>query len=416
MYPINVSMRPFILKFSLVGFLLACASSAWASAASDLPSLIQEVDRKHPLIQAKKAELSAAESSLSAARQQRLPSLSIITNRSSLEGSKTYATTRLQQPLYAGGRITAGIDQAQARIDEAQAVLGLTRKDLMSRTAAAFYEALKGQSRLAIAEKSVLAHQLLRDSIGRRVGAEVSPQSDLMLTQSRLLQAQTERAQIALALERARNVLQELLERAPPSLATPPDQPAVVVLIGQAIEEALAYAPEIQQFATQESIATHEIDLQKSAGLPNIFLRYENLSRDRDPGLVKDQAYLGLEFVPGAGLSAVQQIKAAESRRIAAMEAKRAGEKEVRERIVGLYTDIASLRLQVDSARQYTKVAFEVSQSFARQFTIGRKTWVEVLNATREYFQAELIVAELDWNLKLSELRLDIETGRIRPD
>jgi outer membrane protein, adhesin transport system len=337
-------------------------------------------------------------------------------DRSSTEGAKTYATARLQQPLYAGGRITAGIERAQAQIDDANAQLDLVRKDLLAKTAVVFHEILKGQARLEIAQKSVDAHQSLLDSIDRRVSAEVSPESDLMLTRSRLAQAQTEKVQISLALDRARDVLRELLERELPSLARPAGRPQPSITLIDALAQAQLYAPEIRQLSAQENIASSDVDLQKAAALPNVFLRYENLSNDRDAGLVRDQTYVGVEFVPGAGLSAAQQIKAAQSRRFAAIEARRNAEKDVRERVRAIWADLNALRAQLESARNYAASAQSVSDSFARQFTIGRKTWVEVLNATRESLQAELALTDIEWNLKIAELRLEIETGRLAPD
>lgn len=382
----------------------------------DLISAIREVDSKHPLIQAKRLELEATQGELSIAKQQRLPSLSVVTNRSSNENSRTYVTTRLQQPLYAGGRIQAGIRQAEGRIDESEAVLALARRDLTRKTAQTFYEVLKGEDRLAVSNRSVQAHKLLMESISRRVRAEVSPESDLLLTQSRLLQAETERAQIQLALDRSKDVLRELTDRPVSSDLVFVARPPLAIDLTQALADAEHYAPEIRQLQAQEVVATQEIDLQKSTARPSVFARYEYLSSERDPGLVREQTYLGFEFTPGSGLSVAQQIKAAESRRLAAIEARRGSERELRERVRTIWFDIASLRSQVPSLEEYMKTARGVSESFARQFAIGRKSWVEVLNATREHFQAELIFADTQWNLRTSEVLLEIELGRLNPD
>ncbi len=383
----------------------------------DLAAVISEVDSKHPLINAKRQEMQAAESAFSSAKQQRLPSLSVVSNRSNAENSKTYSTTRLQQPLFAGGRIVAGIELAEARIRESEAALALTRRDLMIRAAVAFHEVLKGQARLKVAEKSVEAHELLLDSISRRVAAEVSPESDLMLTRSRLSQALTEKAQVKLTLDRASDVLQELLDRSPLTLLPPIDPPRLPDLdLLQAISEAETYAPEIRRLHAQEMAASAEVDLQRAQALPNLFARYEILSGERDRGLVREQTYLGVEFVPGAGFSVAQQVKAAESRRLAAIEARRSVEKDVRERVRAAWSDASSLWAQAQSVRSYVNSARVVSESFSRQFAIGRKTWVEVLNATREYLQAELSLAEIEWNLRIVQLRLDIETGRLTPE
>ena len=98
-----------------------------AQLSIDLSTALNEAVSIHPNVIAKVEELSAAESSLFAAKQQRLPSLSVITTKPITDNSNNIYTTRIQQPLFAGGKIEAGIDRSQAQIVEAQANLQIGR-------------------------------------------------------------------------------------------------------------------------------------------------------------------------------------------------------------------------------------------------------------------------------------------------
>jgi adhesin transport system outer membrane protein len=57
--------------------------------------------------------------------------------------------------------------------------------------------------------------------------------------------------------------------------------------------------------------------------------------------------------------------------------------------------------------------SIEVYESFVRLYPVGRKTWVEVLNARREATQARLSLTEAQWSGYAASLRIKINTGEI---
>ena len=86
----------------------------------------------------------------------------------------------------------------------------------------------------------------------------------------------------------------------------------------------------------------------------------------------------------------------------------------MRERVRGLWSELLSYQNQVESIQSYVQTTKEVAESFSRQFTIGRRSWLEVLNAIRESMQAELAYQEALWNSRLIKIRLEIETGKLK--
>jgi adhesin transport system outer membrane protein len=51
--------------------------------------------------------------------------------------------------------------------------------------------------------------------------------------------------------------------------------------------------------------------------------------------------------------------------------------------------------------------------SYLRQYTTGRKSWLDVMNAQREQTQARYSAVDVAAGVLLSSLKLDILTGRL---
>ena len=65
----------------------------------------------------------------------------------------------------------------------------------------------------------------------------------------------------------------------------------------------------------------------------------------------------------------------------------------------------------MDNAEHARSTSAEVSESYARQYTAGRKTWLDVLNAVREATQAELALVDATSQMQAAVLRLKAQTG-----
>ena len=57
----------------------------------------------------------------------------------------------------------------------------------------------------------------------------------------------------------------------------------------------------------------------------------------------------------------------------------------------------------------------EVVASYLRQYQVGRRNWVEVLNAQREKAQAAYALIDLQVTLQQAQLRLMLLSGDITP-
>ena len=141
--------------------------------------------------------------------------------------------------------------------------------------------------------------------------------------------------------------------------------------------------------------------------MPQLSLRLES-----SQGSVSDnRALLVLLAQPGAGLSAASGVNAALARREAALRAAEAARRDIEQQIALDWNEWTAARARVDNAEQARATSAEVSDSYARQYTAGRKTWLDVLNAVREASQAELSLVDARNQMQAAVLRLKTQTG-----
>jgi adhesin transport system outer membrane protein len=76
------------------------------------------------------------------------------------------------------------------------------------------------------------------------------------------------------------------------------------------------------------------------------------------------------------------------------------------------WTESVALADQVEPVRNLLIGSEEIVASYLRQFQVGRKNWLDVLNAQREKTQASYSLTDLEYPLMLSSVRLLLLAGR----
>lgn len=399
-----------------VAVLLALASLPAPAAAQGAPwrfhQVLQQAWQSHPAVRGGQAAQSAAEADLAAARWQRFPSLSAEVPGNAQD---TAGVVRLEQPLWTGGRIEAGIEAASSRVDAAGAAIEEERLKLALRVIAAYTEALRQTARLAAAQEGLEEHDKLLAMIGRRVQQSVSSQTDQRLAQSRNIQAANEVSLTRQALAAALAQLTQLAGSPVGAVSTADvavGEPRPGIGIDEVQRLAVAFSPTLRRLELSALAAEADIDVQRAAYKPRLLLRLEKptggINTDRSPRLM-----VVLQAQPGAGLSAKAGADAAVARREGARAARDEAEREVRERFTLDWQEAQASRDRLGSAGEASATLDEVFASYTRQYVIGRKSWNDVLNAVREATQARYALEDTRAQALAASLRLAAGTGTL---
>jgi adhesin transport system outer membrane protein len=174
----------------------------------------------------------------------------------------------------------------------------------------------------------------------------------------------------------------------------------------------------LKRLAFEEAAAEEDITAKRSVYMPQVSARLERITgTDYFMGQANgSRALLVVDAQPGAGLSAMSGVSAAIARRDAVRQTREAALRDLRERVSLDWNELIAARLRLDNARQARTMSTEVFESYARQYTAGRKTWIDVLNAVREATQSEFAVADADAQVAAATLRLRLWTGDLNVD
>lgn len=401
--------------------LLVWGATAGAQAPVDSGFIgtVRAIAYAYPGTLAAARSQDAAAEDQKVARWQRFPSPSL-QSVSPQGGTALDRVNRLalEQPLYAGGRIDAGIDAADQRYASGSHYYRQVAQETAIKLVNTWYEWLRQRDRLAVQQEGVKAHRKLRDQIERRVQQGISTEIDLALVAARLSQVQSELAQTQSALAGAWALLEQLAGEQLHSLQASGEalQPADLP-VPQANWTALSvtHSPLLAKLDADRSAADADIKVKQGQLLPSVSLVVDrNFSGPRQ----ENRTWLQVSMQPGAGLSSMAAIRGAAARRDAAAESLRNAALELQQSIIADLAAHASASEQMQVADLLRRSTEDVAQSYARQFVAGRKSWLEVLNAVREAMLARLSVIDANalrgqtaWRLRLRAFGLEALPG-----
>ena len=403
---------------------------------NSLPGLIESVLQTHPSIRAQKAAIRGSEESVEAARWQYFPTPSLSVegthaarNDLSYRGDAVVTTARLSQPLWTGGRLGAGVDKANAGVLASQASLESTRWDLTLKIVQTYADLLGAHYKIIANNKSLQAHNDLREKIVRRIAQGVSPRVELTLVEGRTEQVEADlsiaKSQLEAAVARLSQLVGHPLQARKltqgHNSAMPTDSSLLLLL-----ERAQAGNPYAARLAATARVAEAEIAERKADTKPEVYLRVErqmgNFSVSDAPAA--NRVFIGMSTRFGAGLSTLSQVGGAQARYESALEDIESARMALAEQVSSDYMLAASAQSRLVLLESSLQSAQAISQAWDRQFLTGQKSWLDVMNSVRELAQVELQIADvkasallLTWRLALYTQGVDalIAHGKTQP-
>lgn len=401
---------------------LAAFGGAALPAATAVPldaaRAIETAVRTHPSVAARRAALEASRAQTGAAWRQFFPALSVSADRH--EGENV-TVARLTQPLWTGGRLTAGLDSARLREARAREELESARLELALRVAGLYQNFLVQSERHDALDRGIARLDDLAGMIGRRVEAGVSARTDGELAASRLSQARSDLALAVAARELALAQLAQAVGRplavadldrsaAGPDAQAPARGPSDN--LSDLLERALATNPDARIAEVDARLAETDIASARAALWPELSVRAER-QRGEYPGSLAEgnRVYVTLQMAPGAGLSAFSLVAAARERLRAAEEAALAARRNATERVHGEWAVSASAHARIADLAHTRAASASVLASWTRLFVTGRRSWLDLLNSVRELMQVEQQESEARAQAAMADLRLRLLAG-----
>ena len=415
------------LRRKLLLICMACAPW-WGLAqvqAQTLEALIQETLSSHPSTQSQRSQVASATAGVDSARWQFYPTPSVSFEKANARtsdplyrGDSQVTILGLRQPLYTGGRLSAGADKAQAILDQSQASLDEARLQLGLRVVQAYGEWLAAHGKTLAIQQSEKTHARLRDQVQRRIDEGMSADSDLMLALTRLEAVRSDllaaRAQGEIVLARLGQLLGRPIEQAAlvNTLALPRTVQAQAT---ELLEQALQISAAVKKARSQIRVQEATISELRADLLPEVYLRAERQfgNFNFSDGAPESRLFVGVNSRFGAGLSVSSNVAAARSQLEAAVAEVQGQTRLINEQVLADHALALSSEQRLTSVRASLRWAQSVYESYDRQFLAGRRTWLDVMNAAREVAQTETLIADLISTQVVASWRLSFYTRGI---
>ncbi len=297
-------------------------------------------------------------------------------------------TVQLKLPLYAGGRITAGVHAARDALTGTSAQEQATLSDLKLAVAEAYVEVLRAKSELAVADasvKSLGAHVRDVQSMFQR---QLVAKSDVLAAEVALANAKEQQVSAGNALQIAlagyNRLLGQPLGRSPQLNETVEVDPALASEpVSALVRQALASRSELKGLAAQAGALASQARAVTATRLPQIALtggytHYDNQILDRQNF---SMVGVGLTWNLFDGGAASNEADALHSRSLAAERRLSDLRSQIELQVRQAWLAVGAARARVTASREATSQAAENLRDSRELYGVGLASNTQVLDA-----------------------------------
>lgn len=385
----------------------------------NLAYLLDQAAQAHPTLQAARLDVRASAEDLQAAQRQRWPTVSaVVESKSTNSTVSSTRALRLEQNLWDGGRTSARIREAEANISVNEARIYIQNQTLSMQIVNAWQNLLSADGRIQVARDTLDQLDKYRQQMTRRVTADVSPPIDLELVQSRILQTEVELTQALNARQVALGKLEQfsgveglsrLQQRAPVAPGLAQTEQAANQLAALDWFDVASQHPDVHKARKDAQVAQQRIDAKRAEQWPQVYLRLDQPIGSTNNDLT---GFVGLRYTPGAGLATGVEAQALASRAASLEQTVDTAMRNVLEAMYADRDELSTSRSRMLALDKSVQGSRNVLESYGRQFTAGRKTWQDLMNAVRELAQNQYNLVDAHAGMVSAMYRLQIRTGQ----
>ncbi|MFA5970623.1 MAG: TolC family protein [Sphingomonas sp.] len=400
-----------------------------AAQATTLDEALAAAIAHAPEIAAADADADAAKARLEQAKAGRLPTATLsgtigygrLDPRGFFGLGAANVTPRaaqltVEQPLFTGGRVSAGVDQARAGIVGAEAGQVGMRSQLVMAVTQAYGDVLTAAhmvdlyGRLVIQTTEIERQARLKFRAGERPSTDVS-QASARLAEARAGLARAEGMRVS-SVAHFRN----LTGLEPVDLQPLPSNPVLPATLDEAMDAATRNNPALAQSEASLRAAQAAARGARAERLPTVGAFVEGATvRDQFfPDYRADSATVGIrarwELFSGGRVSG--KVAETDSSVRAADARARAMRMQVEEQVISAFQNVRTAQLVEQAATEQAAAAAQALDSITQEVRVGMKPQLDLLDAERESIAAEAGAARAATDRIVAAYRLLSLMGR----
>jgi adhesin transport system outer membrane protein len=379
----------------------------------EMERAIRSAMQTHPEVMLADAQMLSARAQVAAGDYRWFPRAEVAA--SSGKSGDRYSAIGLRQTLWDAGRLDADFDVVKA--SESAAVSGkyAAMESVGMAASIAYLNVARTREQLIVARQNVEEHQKLYSSVVKRNSGGIGSKSDVTLATSRLQQAIASTKQWEGELGRAESSYLSVIGDSPPADTLPlltlwdvPDgkQGVIIGLINR--------SPSLQKIREEVKAAEATVNSRKAQLYPTLYARVDNTHYFGSGPMDNDTRFsINFEWQNDVALSQRYQIEAAQHMVMASNRMLESEERKLTEAARNYWEDYITALNRSDELARFQASAIETVQLFKRQFTIGRRSWPEVMNSLQDLYSAQNQRVDAKYQAMSSRLRLAFVSGEM---
>jgi adhesin transport system outer membrane protein len=324
----------------------------------------------------------------------------------------------LNQMLFDGFSTAGEVSRNQSRVESAAHKLASTSEQTALKTAEAYLEVLRLKEIIELTRLNLEMHQRTYDQIKLRATSGVGRRSDLDQIEARLALARSNLTASEANLEVAHINYKLVVGQLPGVLVRPkvPDAGLLPRDPGDAVTQAIANNRILKSAQADVSAANAQHQTAKASLYPRFDLELGVQRNDfvnNIEGTNDDNRYAMLKFRYNIfkGGSDVARIGETRHQAYEAEEILRRAERQLEQSVRLSWNAYSSARDRLPNLRQHALSSGITREAYNKQFAIGQRTLLDLLDTENEYYTASVNFVNGQYVEQFARYRILAETG-----
>lgn len=396
--------------------MLGFCSIVDAKSTYKVDTLISMMLKNHPTIQAQKFAIQGADAQVKGAKWGYYPSLSLQVNQEFNQKKAWDETVTLSQPLWTGGKLDAQYDMALANRDKSKSALSESEYTLVSTLLSTLEKYMKNKANTKTLLEGKNRLITLKKMLSKRVSAGVSSESDQALLDTRLYQSETDIQQASTSMQTAlAQIALYTGHNFDKSLSIGEGMKHEFGSLDSLIHLMEKTHPTLKKYDAMIANAKAEKSKTKATLFPNVSVNLQQgLSGKNSYHNTTDdtKVYLSVDASLGSGLSTLSKIEQAQAKVMQLMQEKLSAKQDLINKMILAYNSYISSSKRIQSQSGSIASSQKVFESYKRLFLRGKRAWLDLVNASRELRQNQVVLNNTKATRLISAYTLLLLSGK----
>lgn len=417
------------VKHSVLGLALGMGISGWAAAAS-LQEVVAENIEQNPQIQEALHNYAATIQGIRQAKAGYYPTIDATlgygyewTDKENgvqdVELNRREARLNLNQMIFDGFATSSEVDRQQAISASRASALKDQAQQYVLGSSRAYLEVLRREQLLTLAKESLYNHVKIYDQIKRRSESGMGTLASIQQAEGRLALAEVNMLVAENNLRDAKASYMRVVGQPAPESMESFDSSTMVLpeSVEDAVSKGLAMQPVAALAQADVEAAMAQREAAKSRMYPRLDLEVERRwDEDVDGVEGSDEdltAMLRLRYNLYNGGGDKARIRQTEYQIGEAQAIQRDAQRQIRESVELSWNAYDTLQRQLEYLERHVISSEDTRNSYQKQFDIGQRSLLDLLDTENEVFSAKNQLAEARIDSEIAKLRILTGTGEL---